>query len=380
MLVHDDLIYGKLSLLLPDLSDDGKIVWPLTKAIRWVYEQAGTSQRSFHLSGESSEKNRQNLENAGHWVRGEHLPSLPDLLANFSESLAAQGKTRSTPDGLIDTMPVMLALARVSTAVCKDIVDAYGTDSLYRFLGILGSYFQGIGSEVEEFKAEISGYYEIDNIVDLPDQRWQFACSHFRRHLDNKKRESSETLKKLRFASPIQPFKPDVIDALSKRLGVYPVRSNLDPILDAAGWMPDPEFLRLLNKGFEIKNRPCIEERDIVQFERDLGSSRVDDQLCWLSPWIRAIYLYRKGSFDESLCYFEQAFSSARYRAGSYQYLLVNQYLEVCAKNDRRGKFKVALGWANYAGIQVRWLQGEEQTEEAIDFAFEVFKHVTYPV
>ncbi len=54
---------------------------------------------------------------------------------------------------------------------------------------------------------------------------------------------------------------------------------------------------------------------------------------------------------------FEQAFEQAKYRAGTSQYKLANQYLEMCAKNNRKGKFKKGLGWANFLGVLLEEVQ-----------------------
>ena len=76
---------------------------------------------------------------------------------------------------------------------------------------------------------------------------------------------------------------------------------------------------------------------------------------------------------------FEQAFEQAKYRAGKAQYKLVNQYLEVCAKNDQKRRFKKGVEWARYLGIPIRWLRDKEPTEENLDFVFYIFSKATYP-
>ena len=98
-----------------------------------------------------------------------------------------------------------------------------------------------------------------------------------------------------------------------------------------------------------------------------------------MASWIDGACAYRAGQFAEAMHSFELAFTQAKYRAGKNQYKLVNQYLEACAKNNRKGKFKKGLEWSNYLGIQVRWLRDQEQTEENIDFAFYILQKAVYP-
>lgn len=85
------------------------------------------------------------------------------------------------------------------------------------------------------------------------------------------------------------------------------------------------------------------------------------------------------GQFFEAMRYFKAAFTQAKYWAGENQNKLVNQYLEACAKNNRKGKFKKSLEWANYLGIQVRWLRDQEQTEENIAFVSYILQKALYP-
>lgn len=51
-------------------------------------------------------------------------------------------------------------------------------------------------------------------------------------------------------------------------------------------------------------------------------------------PWLRGVYHYRREEFEAAMPHFQAAFENAKYRAGKNQYKLVNQYVEVAAKND----------------------------------------------
>ncbi|MFJ3057893.1 hypothetical protein [Herbaspirillum sp. NPDC087042] len=72
---------------LPDFQD-GKVVMPLAKVMRWIYEESGMSQTGFHslqpkVVEEVFETDRR-LNNAQNWIKGNGLPSLSSLMMNFS--------------------------------------------------------------------------------------------------------------------------------------------------------------------------------------------------------------------------------------------------------------------------------------------------------
>ena len=78
------------------------------------------------------------------------------------------------------------------------------------------------------------------------------------------------------------------------------------------------------------------------------------------------------------MIYYEIAFKNAKYRAGQNQYDLVNQYVEVAAKNDVRKDFKKGIEWAQYLGIEIRWLRNVELTDENLKSVYEMMKVVNY--
>lgn len=95
------------------------------------------------------------------------------------------------------------------------------------------------------------------------------------------------------------------------------------------------------------------------------------------APWLRAVYHYRQGEFVAALGHYQVAFEYAKYRAGKYQYDLVNQFTEVAAKNDSRRRFKKGIEWAQYLDIKVRWLRNEP-TEEKLNYVYGMLKIARY--
>jgi hypothetical protein len=94
----------------------------------------------------------------------------------------------------------------------------------------------------------------------------------------------------------------------------------------------------------------------------------------------RATYYYREQKYAEAFLYIREAYKCAQYCAGAHQYLLVNQYVELAAKNDSWREFTQGIHWATYLGIETRWLRKKPPTDENLKFAFEVFKKAVYSV
>lgn len=83
-------------------------------------------------------------------------------------------------------------------------------------------------------------------------------------------------------------------------------------------------------------------------------------------------------NFRATRDYYEIPFNNAKYRVGQNQYDLVNQYVEVAAKNDMWKCFKKGIEWAQYLGIEIRWLRNDEPTEEKLKYVYEMMKLVSY--
>jgi antibiotic biosynthesis monooxygenase (ABM) superfamily enzyme len=378
----DDLVLH-MDLFLPDIYSEGETTWPMAKVIRWIYSEADCSQIQFHTPGGTAEAENpmlQNLENAGNWVRDEAFPSLSSLLVNFQSSLALQEGIRKIPESLSSSMELRLTLARISTVVYKDIVTVYGVGILEKLTASVRLYFTAIADEVKEFRNELKQEFKTDDLSQLRDPIWQSACSQYANFFLLKKQKALETLQKLYAGDPDNPFKPVVIEKVASDIGQYPVVTRMDQMLFSSAWFPSPEFECLLNRGFELKQDTRTTESDVDRFEQELSAANMEEQLAWLGPWLRAVCLYRAERFADAFEHSERAFTLGKYRAGRHQYRLVNQYMELCAKTDRRLRFKQALDWANYAGIEVRWIRSEEQSKDQIDFAFEILSKAIYPI
>jgi len=367
---------------LPEIQDGSEITWPLARVMRWIYHQADSSQTQFHYPGKTPLSDNfiyeRNLENARNWVRNESLPPLPGLLLNFSQSLQGQEEKISNDLDLIKSTPLLLLVARVSTAICRKIHETYGLEILTQITKDCSDFVRSLKQELTEFKSEIRDAKGTEDLSAIDTHTWDNACAHYVEFFYRKKHEANKTLKKLRAASPTNPFKPPVIHALTEKLGRYPVISQLYPMKQTNRWTVNQAFKQMLNEGLCLKNNPTTSKSDSQEFKKDLCRCGLEDQLSWLASWIDAAIAYRSEDYSAAMDLFEQAFHQAKYRAGKAQYKLVNQYLEVCAKNDQKRRFKKGVEWARYLGLQIRWLRDKEPTEENLDLVFLIFSKATY--
>lgn len=118
---------------LPDFTQQG-IVWPMRKALEWLYDRAGLSQTQFHYPGrdasEADDEKQRQLENAQNWMCGRHLPSAAALHKSLMSAVSGRIKpieSLSDPRS-VQSAEAVLFLARMSTAIWQAIVDEYGED------------------------------------------------------------------------------------------------------------------------------------------------------------------------------------------------------------------------------------------------------------
>ena len=187
-----------------------------------------------------------------------------------------------------------------------------------------------------------------------------------------------EKLLELHKERPCQPFRPEVLDALVSKFGNFAVDANTDRLRRQATFMPPTGFQEMLFSGFDIKGQSETTLEQIDEFEQRLANWKLQDTLCWLPPWLRGVYHYRREDFAAAFPHYEGAFEQAKYRAGGYQYKLVNQFVELAAKNDKTIPFNKGVDWATYIGLEIPWLRDKEPTQEDLDFARYMMKVANY--
>ncbi len=368
---------------LPTVAEDGSLVLPLEKVMRWVYARCELSQTQLHYPGKNPRSDnrtlQQNLDNAIKWMRGQRLPALPALFRNFEESFAALGQSgREIPKELQASVFVALMVARVSSYLAREINDAYGHQYLADVCNQFRDYALWITDDVNEFKAELAPVMQRQESPESALFVWLNACSHYWAFFGRKLAAVADTVQRLKDARPGAPIRDDVLAALKSKYGLFAVCSLLDRIQRQSAFLPPHGFVELLYQGFDLKNDPETQLGHIDEYAAQVAAYDLDEQLCWMVPWLRGVYHYRKEEFEAAMPHLQAAFENAKYRAGKNQYTLVNQYVEVAAKNDDRRGFKKGIEWAQYLDIKIRWLRDDEPTEEKLDAVYFIMQKARY--
>jgi len=364
---------------LPTVTEDGSLVLPLEKVMRWVYARCNLSQTQFHYPGKSprSDNNtlQQNLDNAIKWTRGPRLPALPALFRNFEESFAALAQSgREIPKELQASVLVALLFARVSSYLVREISGAYDHQYLADVCNQFRDYALWIADDVNEFKAVLDEQIRQEESCEIAQAIWFAGWDRYWDFFYTRLRGAAGTFQQLQETV----LGEDGIEELKDQYGIFAVLSIQDLTQRHSAFSSPHGFAELLFKGFDLKSSPATQLSQIDDYAAQVSSFGLDEQLCWMVPWLRGVYHYRKEEFEAAMPHFQAAFENAKYRAGKDQYKLVNQYVEVAAKNDDRRGFKKGIEWAQYLGIQVRWLRDDEPTEEKLDYVYYMLKIARY--
>ncbi|KRW58566.1 hypothetical protein [Pseudomonas sp. TTU2014-080ASC] len=368
---------------LPTFNEDGGVEMPLEKVMRWAYRESNLSQTQFHYPGKSSHSEnfqcQQRLDSATRWAQGRSLPALPVLFKNFKDSFAAQAEHGQVlPEVMQISVLVALLVARVSTYLSKRITEIYGHQYLADVCQQLTDYTLWITEEVNEFKAEMEPVMLRQETPESAEFVWGNACYSYWNFFGGKLASVADTVRRLQEARPGMPLRHEVVAALKSKYGLFAVGLNLDLLERQSAFVIPDEFAGLLYRGFDLKKDPTTQMEQIDEYASAVAAHGFGEQLCWMEPWLRGVCHYRREEFEAAMPYLEQAFENAKYRAGKSQYDLVNQYVEVAAKNDNRRAFKKGIEWAQYLDIKIRWLRDDEPTEEKLDYVYYMLKMARY--
>ena len=367
---------------------NGKITWPLEKVMRWAYLVCETSQTHFHYpsrkAGIDNFEQQQNLDNAANWLSGKNLPSWGALLWNFNKSFESLSCCKDDKCNRVisekakESIRLALFVARSSTFITKEIYRQYGDSYLMEVCDQYQRYSGYINEDVTKIKGIVAdNIHEHAISKDQCNPVWLELVSKYWEMLSDRSIECSSTIEHIMEGGETSIPEPTV-----KALVGHYGSATVLPILE---WMEmqglqkfPPEFAEQLFAGLDLKASSTTQEQDIKLYEQKLNASEVRDLLPWMVPWLRAFYLYRQESYEDSFGYFQLAFNLGKYCAGRYQYKLVNQYIEVSAKTNRWREFKKGVEWAQYLGQEVRWLRDQDPTDENLRNVFGIMKLMRY--
>ncbi|PHR17760.1 MAG: hypothetical protein COA41_11635 [Sphingopyxis sp.] len=367
---------------LPDMDEQKGMSLPLSKVMRWAYAKCGVSQTQFHFPGKSPNvENYQlqnNLDNAANWLHNKTLPSLPALLKNFKESFEALADSgRPVPPETQVSLYAALLFSRFSSYVFRELASVYGENYVAGLFAQFRKLDRYMSYETGEFYKEILPALERAPNAEAEHATWQKGVADYWEFFLDKICAVQDELE-YAFDREKGEFSPQVIDALKRKFGLFPVEYALHPMQVPRDFEASEKFFALLAQGFELKRRGGLQLEQIDQYEADLKKEAVYAQLDWFADWLRAIFYYRQEDYKAAMPYYRSAFTKAKYRAGGNQYKLVNEYVEVAAKNGKWMWFKQGIAWAQYLSIQIRWLRDEEPTDEALQFVYDMFRRARY--
>lgn len=364
------------------------IKWPLEKVMNWVYEQCQTSRTQFHNPGrvicnESSE-GRQNLDNAANWIRGKTMPSWPGLHWNFARSIdrlmaAEEPYKRSISERERESFLYVLFLARFSTYLTKLVHDVYGAEVLSDMVSQFKRHRKYLVADLEYFKSETSKYIKINMIhADCHNLIWLRHTDQYWESFNSRLVTCAMELESLLKIFGNQVMPDENLALLFDEYGEYAVHFILDLTTYLRDLNPPDFFPEALLRGFDLKKCNSTTHASIDVYETEVKEKGLTPSLEWMVHWNRAVVYYKNRQDQEAFMHIQKAFELARYAAGKNQYAIVNQYIELAAKNDSWKVFKKGVFWADYLGLSVRWLRGKEPTEDNLRATFELMKKGRY--
>ena len=374
---------------LPTIENE-KVTYPLEKAMVWIYEECDRTQKQFHCPDDFNStkyvQQEQNLENAQNWIKNNGLPSLPALIWNFNYSIDRINDTSNSntnpciDNHLRENICLILFIARASTFVFRELLSNFDLS----FVGEICEKFKiqsnDISDDFLEFetsiKNELTGRPYLQSYLD---EIWLNETSHFLASYANIQTHLTKSLEAISYEDQCKIFQnPIEVQNLIQRFGKFSIKSIAAQLNSPSSNEIPENFPKLLLNGLDLKNNNNTSQDDIALYEVNLKQSNLELILPWMLPWIKGAYHYRREEYQLAFPFFKEAFNSAKYCAGKNQYKLVNQFVEVAAKNNKRLEFNKGIRWAQYLGIEIRWLRKDEPTDEKLDFVFAIMQKANY--
>lgn len=375
---------------LPDVQGKS-ITWPISTVFNWMYDVTKTNQTRFHFPDYGFTDNyrlSQNLENASRWSTAKNLPSWANLLQNLSDSLSAMEQTKSIAHKRsIDTKTrncfrIILFLARFSTSIFVELEKQYGVEFVSDLVNKLKKQDYRLNRIHSNFKNIVKEELSLHDVIDPMsiDRRWFDETQAF---WELKALEIEHNTSYICSTLTVESSNTFSFNDLKSCL-TYLDAFALSPLIaqaksDVRSLAPQMYF-ELLSKGLALRKNSELSKDLISQFINEIKVAGLDGSFLWLTNWMWGTYHYRRAEDNLAFPFYLDAFENGKYSAGHNQYLLVNQFVECCAKNNKWRDFKRGIGWADYLGIKVRWYRGFDKSENPIKSAFEMLKIGRYAV
>lgn len=370
------------SWFLPDFEDAG-VVWPMRKAFEWLYETAGVSQTQFHYprrdTAESDTNRQRLLENAQNWTSGRSLPSAPALRHSLQQALTQ----RPSPLPALEEpwkqrcVQTVMFLARGSTAIWQAIVAEHGIEFAQQVRALFLRQWRLLTTEMRRLERQIAREARAYAISPIHPQ---LRDAVFQGWVDETyQRSELATLELERFVKATGSL-PDeaILRSMEERHGEFVMAFagvRQEPLHHAP-----PHFAEVLGECERLRLSETLSLEDVDAFAQHLQVTGLNEVLCWMPPWLRFIGAYRAGDYDQAWLAICRTFELARYRAGRSQYRIVNQFVEMAAKQGDTVAFRKGVHWARYIGLEIRWIRANPLTHENLHTAMAILAKATYKV
>lgn len=355
-----------------------RVVTPLERAFRWVYEQADISQTRFHNPSGSLP---QNSEVVSRWFHRGRLPSWSELQNNLNTSVELLAecsnekyRRKLTPE-LVNSFRIVLFFARMSTDIFRRITSAYGTDYAKKLTLQISAQSRRLAKFHRNVKADLEA--ELVDVVFKDKRHARLACrdksSAFWSNYEAKLRGDSQVMQQMECFQAKEPL--SVTD--TKKLLTQFDPFFISMIIRQAQYAPDIaqlKFLKLYKQGIELRKRRDLTASELEGYQAHVAENGYEDELRWLVEWLLATRCSKNDDHNSAYEHYMRAFELSKHRIGKESYLLVNEFAAACAKNNKFREFKKLVSWANHNDIPVRWYRGFEESEEATSMAVEMFK------
>jgi hypothetical protein len=325
---------------LPTKGPDGWI-WPLEKVMRWVYRLAGKSIQKFHWpDGTDQSFQEKNYDSAKNWLAGRGLPSWSTLLKNFNQSFDAleqgqPGRDRlSFSDTQKNSIRTALFAARATTYVSKSVLAHHGDAVLEEFCLRYQIAANCVVEDVEKIRNCVQRIIAEHNIsLDEQCTVWNAVCGDYWTQFAERHHAVSQALSQKQIT---------IIEAvdITRRFGRLAALPFQAPETFAPQHSIPHGFRKAVLDGLALRKRPDLSIEKIEAYAISLDDCGLRDVIPWIIPWQLATYHYRAERYDEAYSFIQKAFEKAQYCAGGQQYLLLNQYIKLAAKNDKWRDFK----------------------------------------
>jgi hypothetical protein len=314
---------------LPTKGPDGWI-WPLEKVMRWAYQMAGISAQKFHCpDGADQSIQEQNYGNAKNWLAGRNLPSWPTLLKNFNQSFDVLDQRQAEPNCPLlsenqkNSIRMALFAARAATYISKSVLAHQGDAVLQEFCLRYDIVANCVIEDVQKIRDCAQRIITEKNIpLSEQDGLWEAICTDYWRQFSENQHAVNQALVDKRITNA------EAVD-VARGFGLLTVLPFEKP----------EGFSEAIFDGFALRKIPNLSIDKIEKYAARLDDCGLSHVLPWMVPWQKATYHYRAKRYEDAYPFIQDAFEKAQYCAGRNQYLLLNKYIELAAKNDNRRDF-----------------------------------------